>query len=91
MTIKFIKIKGEIYTLLGMYGGRGHFGHPTDVNNESALVAVIWEKQPFFYENEMNKIDKMKVAYYRCIRFFKSDVFGRSGFKTLINKVKSKV
>lgn len=87
--MRFIKIQGQFYTILGLYHGSGHFGSPLDVNNETILSHVIWEKQPFLYENEMSWIDKIKVAYFRSVRFFKKDVFGRSQFKALLHGTNS--
>lgn len=85
--MRYIKVEGIIYTQLGMYGGKVHLGKTTDVNNEVVKDGVIWEMQPFLYESEFSKLDKLCVIYYNIIRFFKVDVFGKSEFKTLIQKL----
>lgn len=83
---KFIKVQGKIYLLLGMYGGVAHLGLPLDVNNESAKRIIIWESQPFFHEHEFGLKDRIYIQYCLLIRFFKSDVFGNSKFKSFLHK-----
>jgi len=83
----YIKVQGTIYNQIGMYGGNVHLGKATDVNNDVVKEGVIWEMQPFLNENEFSKVDKVKLIYYNIIRFFKVDVFGRSSFKSLYQKI----
>ncbi len=83
---RFIKVQGKVYLLLGMYGGVAHLGLPFDVNNESVERCVIWEKQPFYNETEFGFKDRVFVQLCLLVRYFKSDVFGNSGFKTFLNR-----
>lgn len=80
---KYMKIQGKYYHLLGMYGGNAHLGEPTDVNNEVVKSDIIWFMQPFFWHTQTPFYVRW---YYDTIRFFKVDVFGRSGFRTFIKK-----
>lgn len=81
---KFILIQDMLYILLGMYGGRVYLGKPTDVNNEIVLSGIIWKIQPFEFHKKTKRI---KILYYRIIRFFKQNCFGHSDFKTIFTKI----
>lgn len=87
---KFIKVQGKIYLLLGMYGGHAHLGLPFDVNNDVVQSCVIWEKQPFYNENEFGLRDRAFVNISLLIRYFKVDVFGNSNFKSFSKKIVQK-
>jgi len=83
---EFIKVHNKIYLLLGMYGGYAHLGLPFDVNNNVIERGVIWEKQPFYHENEFGFKDRAFVQLCLLVRYFKIDVFGNSGFKSFLNR-----
>jgi hypothetical protein len=87
---KFIKVQGKVYLLLGMYGGVAHLGLPFDVNNESVERCVIWEKQPFYNETEFGFKDRAFVQLCLLVRYFKTDVFDNSGFKTFYKSLMTK-
>jgi len=53
MTRKIINVQGKWYNLLGMYGGRAYLSNLLDTYNEVEKEGVIWEMQPFFYQNEI--------------------------------------
>lgn len=86
MRRRFIKVQGKIYHLLGMYGGHAHLGLPFDVNNDVVQNCVIWEKQPFLNESEFGFKDRVFVQWCLLVRYFKTDVFGNSGFKKFLSK-----
>jgi hypothetical protein len=86
--MEFIKVQNKLYTVLGMYGGYAYLGLPLDVNNDVVKNGVIWEMQPFYWENSISHPDKIKILYFKIIRFFKKDCFGKSKFKTFINETK---
>lgn len=90
MRKQFIKVQGKIYLLLGMYGGHAHLGLPFDVNNDVIQSCVIWEKQPFYNENEFGFKDRVFVNICLLVRYFKVDVFGNSNFKSFSKKVSQK-
>lgn len=50
---KIIKVQGKWYNLLGMWGGQCYLGNLTDMDNEVEKSGIIWEMQPFFYEDEV--------------------------------------
>lgn len=86
MRKRFIKVQGKIYHLLGMYCGHAHLGLPFDVNNDVVQSCVIWEKQPFYNETEFGFKDRVFVQWCLLVRYFKTDVFGNSGFKKFLSK-----
>lgn len=49
---ELINIQGKWYHLLGMYGGVAYLSDLFDIGNEVCKSGVIWEMQPFFYQNE---------------------------------------
>jgi hypothetical protein len=49
---EIIKVQGEWYNLLAIYSGRCYLSKLTDIKNDIVKEGVIWEMQPFFYENE---------------------------------------
>jgi hypothetical protein len=51
--MEFIKVQNKLYTVLGMYGGYAYLGLPLDVNNDVVKNGVIWEMQPFYWENTL--------------------------------------
>lgn len=81
--MKFIKVNGKIRTLLSLHGGIANIGMPMDVNNDNITNGNIWEMGDF--DLHLSKFN-LKVLWYRCYRFFKTDVFGRSGFNIFLNK-----
>lgn len=81
---KFMRVQGQLYCLLGMYGGIASLSKPTDVNNQVVKRGVIWEMQPFQFHQETKSI---KILYYRTVRFFKKDVWGRSDFQKLLKRI----
>lgn len=87
--MKYIKVNGIIYNQIvtTMYGSYVYLGKATDVNNDVVKEGVIWEMQPFYYESEFSKVDKLCVIYYNIVRFFKVNVFGKSDFKSFIQKI----
>jgi len=85
--IRFIKVKGKIYHLLGMYGGHAHLGLPFDVNNDVVKSCVIWEEQPFYYESEFSFKDRLFVKWCLFIRHLKTDVFENSDFRHFLDKI----
>ncbi len=81
--LKLIKVQGKIYSIVGIYGGYIHLGNPYDVNNEVIKEGVIWEMQPFYEE-----LPQIINLYYSFIRFFKTDVFGKSEFKNILSSIR---
>jgi len=77
--MKFFKINGKIYHLLLISGGRAYLGKPLDVDNEVEWEGVIWQNQPFYFDNEINPYIK---TFYYVIRYFKRDCLKRSQFLT---------
>lgn len=49
---EIIKVQGKWYNLLAIYSGRCYLSKLTDIKNDIVKEGVIWEMQPFFYENE---------------------------------------
>lgn len=80
-----MKIKNHWYSLLLMNGGIAHLGKPLDVNNDVVYSIVIWLNQPFKYPEETPWYVK---TWFDLIRWFKPDVFGRSGLKKFIKNLR---
>jgi hypothetical protein len=81
--LKLIKVQGTTYSILGLYSGYIYLGNPYNVNNNVVRDGVIWEMQPFCRE-----LPQALTFYYTCIRFFKTNTFGRSCFKDKLKMFK---
>lgn len=82
MKLKLIKVQGEIYSKLGIYGGRIYLGNPYNINNQSVKHGLMWEMQPF----------SEKVPFYIYFYFiwsFKKDVFDKSEYKSPLIRFKT--
>jgi len=65
---RIINVQGKWYNLLGMYGGRCYLGKITDSYNEIIKSGIIWEMQPFFYQNE-KWYGKIIFKWFQFIRW----------------------
>lgn len=51
--MKFIKVQGKTYTLLGLNDGNVSLGLKFDLNNEVVKNGVIWDMQPWKYRSKL--------------------------------------
>lgn len=67
---EIINIQGKWYNYLGAWGGRCYLGKTTDVYNEVEKSGIIWNMQPFFYQNEI-WYGSLLCKWYKLIRLLK--------------------
>jgi hypothetical protein len=70
---EIIKVQGKWYNLLAIYSGRCYLSKLTDIKNDIVKDGVIWEMQPFFYENEKWYGNLLK-KWALIIRWFKKSL-----------------
>jgi hypothetical protein len=66
-----INVQGKWYNLLLMSGGKAYLSNLFDTYNEVEKEGVIWEMQPFFYQNEIWYGPILQKIIYKLRQFKK--------------------
>lgn len=65
---EIINIQGKWYNHLGTWSGKCYLGKITDHYNEVEKEGIIWNLQPFFYQNEV-WYGKILYMWFKIIRW----------------------